>query len=43
VKRERQKTIDYVQGYYKFKGVNTIDYTEDDLKKLLSQALAFNN
>ena len=34
--------MDYVEGYYKFKGVNVKDYKADDLKKLLGKALAFN-
>lgn len=34
--------MDYVFGYYKFKGINVADYSQDELKKLLGQALAFN-
>jgi len=35
--------MDYVLGYYKFKGINASEYSQDDLRKLLGQALAFNH
>lgn len=35
VKRERIKTLDYVQGYFKFKGVDASSNKPEDLKKLL--------
>ena len=42
-KRERPRTMDYVLGYYKYKGVNAAEYSKEELRKLLGQALAFNH
>jgi hypothetical protein len=41
-RRERLATLDYVQAYYKFKGISAKEHSEEQLRKLLAQALAFN-